>query len=343
MATALDRIAFQAAQRLRRSWFRGHWIAAAALDRGRRPAASGAAGPGRRELDADLDALFAADWAAIEAGHYLPPADMWAPPARALGDSRAFLRDLPRVARRRREGRHQEVAADDAGTGLPRYYRQNFHFQTDGWLSRDSARLYDFQVEVLFGGAADAMRRGALAPLGQALTAAGAQARMVDLACGTGRFLAAVKDNWPRLAVTGIDLSRAYLDEAARRLRRRRGVTLVQALAERLPLADGSIDALTAIYLFHELPPGIRQAVAVEIARVLRPGGRLILVDSLQPGGHPPYDGLLERFPAMFHEPYFASWLDLDLEGLFVAAGLRAGPGERRFMSKIAVFDKPGA
>ncbi|BBK44828.1 hypothetical protein STVA_48480 [Allostella vacuolata] len=343
MPNAIDRLAFRAAQRLRRSWFRGHWLAAAAIDRGRRPPAGGSPGPSRRDLDADLDALVAADWAAIEAGRYLPPDALRGRPGRVLAASRAFLLDVPRVARRRRAGGHQEVAAAAAADGLPRYYRQNFHFQTDGWLSRESARLYDFQVEVLFGGAADAMRRGALVPLAETLRAAGPGARMADLACGTGRFLAAVKDNWPRLPVLGIDLSQAYLAEAAGRLRSRRNVALVQAPAERLPLADASLDAVTCIYLFHELPPRVRSAVAAEIARVLRPGGRLVLVDSLQRGDHPPYDGLLERFPAMFHEPYFESWLALDLARLFGSVGLRPGPAERRFLSRIAAFDKPAA
>ena len=44
----------------------------------------------------------------------------------------------------------------------PAYYLQNFHYQTDGWLSKDSARLYDFQVETLFLGSADTRRRQAL-------------------------------------------------------------------------------------------------------------------------------------------------------------------------------------
>merc|ERR1712216_542124 len=44
----------------------------------------------------------------------------------------------------------------------PKYYAQNFHYQTDGWLSNESARLYDFQVETLFLGSADAMRRRCL-------------------------------------------------------------------------------------------------------------------------------------------------------------------------------------
>ncbi|WP_374442803.1 class I SAM-dependent methyltransferase [Stella sp.] len=341
MPNALERIAFHAAERLRRSWFRGHWLAAAALDRGRRP--SGEGGPGRAAIDADLDALVAADWAAVEAGHYLLPASLLERPGRAIADSRAFLMDLPKVARRRREQGVREAAAEAGAARLPSYYRQNFHFQTGGWLTAESARLYDFQVEVLFAGAADAMRRGALPPLGDALRRAGPGARMADLACGTGRFLEAVKDNWPRTAALGFDLSAAYLAAAARRLAGRRRLGLVQAPAERLPLADGSLDAVTCIYLFHELPPRVRTAVAAEIARVLRPGGRLVLVDALQTGDHPPFDPLLARFPAMFHEPYFGSWLALDLPGLFGAAGLSPGPAERRFLSATRVFDKPAA
>ncbi|BBK39286.1 methyltransferase [Allostella sp. ATCC 35155] len=341
MPNTLERIAFHAAQRLRRSWYRGHWLAAAALDRGRRP--SGAVGPGRAAIDADLDALVAADWAAVEAGHYLAPTGLPARPARAIADSRAFFRDLPEVSRRRRERGFREAAAEPGLLGLPAYYRQNFHYQSGGWLTPQSARLYDFQVEVLFAGAAGAMRRGALPPLCEALRRAGPGARMADLACGTGGFLSAVKDNWPRVAALGVDLSPAYLAEAARRLAGRRRVALVQAPAERLPLADASLDAVTCIYLFHELPPKVRTAVAAEVARVLRPGGRLVLVDSLQTGDHPPYDGLLERFPAVFHEPYFASWNTLDVAGLFAAAGLVPGRVERRFLSKIMTFDRPEA
>lgn len=46
-----------------------------------------------------------------------------------------------------------------ADSKYPKYYLQNFHYQTDGWLSQRSAIIYDYQVESLFLGMADAMRR----------------------------------------------------------------------------------------------------------------------------------------------------------------------------------------
>ena len=65
---------------------------------------------------------------------------------------------------------------------FPRYYLQNFHFQTDGYLSDASAELYDYQVDVMFYGAADAMRRQALVPLGETLRGRRiAEMRLLDI------------------------------------------------------------------------------------------------------------------------------------------------------------------
>ena len=84
-----------------------------------------------------------------------------------------------------------------------------------------------------------------------------------------------------------------------------------------MPFADGQFDIVTCIYLFHELPPGVRRAVVGEIRRVLRPGGMLMFVDSLQTGDEPDYDAMLDYFPVAFHEPYYASYLREDLDRLW--------------------------
>ena len=106
-------------------------------------------------------------------------------------------------------------------------------------------------------------------------------------------------------------------------------------------MADETIDVVTSVYLLHELPSKIRKQVAREMARVLMPNGRLILVNSLQYGDHPPFDGLLDLFPILYHEPYYGDYVDTDLPALFEGAGLRTLQTDRAFMSKILVFEKP--
>jgi len=164
--------------------------------------------------------------------------------------------------------------------------------------------------------------------------------RLIDIGCGTGRFLDFVKQAWPRLPVLGLDLSEAYISHARRHLERWSHTHLVIANAEAIPAPDNSCDAVTSIFMLHELPPEVRHAVIAEAARVLKPGGRLILMDSLQRGDEPCYDGMLERFPQHYHEPYYQSYLSEDFPAIARQLGLTHRHDSNTFVSKVMVFDK---
>jgi ubiquinone/menaquinone biosynthesis C-methylase UbiE len=112
------------------------------------------------------------------------------------------------------------------------------------------------------------------------------------------------------------------------------------AKGEAIPVATESQDAVTSIFMFHELPPKVRRAVFAEFARVLKPGGRLVIVDSLQLGDEPDYDGMLELFPQRFHEPYYAGYLKEDFRATATACGLTHVRDVPAFVSKVMVFDK---
>lgn len=345
MAGPLSRIGYGVGQGARVAWYASHYIA---LNRMRGPLVpEGEARPQIRGsfpkwqgIAAQMRALFERDWRNIEAGLYRAPAGL-ASPADALAASLRFFKDVRKVDERRLARNHSEVMSDELRTQFPRYYLQNFHYQTDGWMSEKSAKLYDTQVEVLFTGTASAMRRQALVPLAHALK--GRDQRKVSLlevACGTGGFLADITANFPRLNVTAFDLSPAYVAEAKTRIGSRRGLEIIEANAEAMPVADASQDIVTCIYLFHELPPKIRKAVAAEIARVLKPGGTAIIMDALQTGDTPDFDGLLEVFPIGFHEPYFTSYLTTDFAAVFAAQGLTQTSAVPAFLSKTMVFEK---
>ena len=140
--------------------------------------------------------------------------------------------------------------------------------------------------------------------------------------------------------MTGLDLSAPYLRHAGASLARWSWVSLIEGDAAALPFADGTFSLVTCVYLFHELPRAVRRRVAAEMARVLRPGGRLVFVDSFQRGDEPAFDGLLELFPLAYHEPYFADFVRDDL--VAAVRGRRAGDGraERAYMSKVLTLGK---
>jgi ubiquinone/menaquinone biosynthesis C-methylase UbiE len=347
MATAgslspLARTAYRWSQNLRLGWFGAQYALTRRIT-GPMPVPEHLKGamPSTRQLTADRDKLIERDLQNIEAGYYRFPHDLIDSPVAALRQSIAYFSDLPNVNRRRRGEEGPEIAIDGAER-FPDYYRRAFHHQTDGYLSEKSARLYDYQVEILFGGGADAMRRQALVPIHQFLRERRiADCRLIDIACGTGRFLTFVKDNYPRLPITALDVSPYYLAEARRNLKPWSRVDYVEAAVESAALPAASYDIATCIYLFHELPAALHADAARAIASMLKPGGMFVFLDSLQTGDRPEYDALLESFPLAFHEPYYADYLRQDLAGLFGNAGFAVERVELAYLSRVMVLGKP--
>ena len=349
-ANVATRVAYGVTQLPRVAWYVGHSLLVRQLSNqarrregsGRWPARASGPVPDRRRLYADMWALLRRDLANVEAGIYPLPADHDGSLTRLIERSRLFFEDLPDIHRRREAGMHQEVCTEDTRNKRPRYYLQNFHFQSGGWLTDDSAKRYDTQVEVLFNGTANAIRRQALPPLQEKFLGRDQRRlRLLDVGCGTGRFIDFVKQAWPRLPCLGIDLSEAYVAEARRHLKRWCWLNLLVANGEAIPVPDQSQDAVTSTFLFHELPPIVRRKMFSEFARVLKPGGRLVIVDSLQSGDEPDYDGMLELFPQNYHEPYYESYINEDFSKLGTECGLKYVRTVNAFVSKIMVLDKP--
>ena len=125
----------------------------------------------------------------------------------------------------------------------------------------------------------------------------------------------------PRVGARGVPVVRAGLDGAA------------------LELPDARFDAALSTFTLCTIPDS--SAALRQVRRVLKPGGLFVLVDSLQRGDAPGYDGLLERFPEGFHEPYYASYLDEDLAAIFGEAGLALRSVDRAWLTKVASFERP--
>ena len=285
--------------------------------------------------------LLRRDLANVRAGYYALPEDEPGGLTGLLRRTEAAIKDAPEVTRRRMTGAHQEVFADENKGTRPRYYLQNFHFQSDGWLSDESAEIYDAQVELLFRGSAASMRRQALRSIAEFLHGKDQRKlKFADVACGSGAFLRDLAASFPRLSTIGFDLSEPYLERARDTVGDRGRVEFSVADAEDLPLETASLDGASIIYLFHELPKKVRRSVAREMARVIKPGGRLFFVDSIQFGDTPKFDALLEIFPQLFHEPYYLDYCRDDLSGLFEEAGFHPVSLSTAYVSRVMVLER---
>lgn len=311
----------------------GEAVRFAATRRFRRPADRSIA----RVIASRFEALMARDLANVEAGLYPRRLLFQMPVARYARRLPALIGDLPRVADRARRGDFRDLPRGvDLGV-YPDYYRRTFHWQTDGYLSRRSAELYDLGVELLFGGTADVMRRQVIPPISRMRAAApAAPGRLLDVGCGTGRTMRQIAVAHPDLELVGLDLSRYYL-EVARGVLRRRRAALAVGNAEAMPLGAGTVDAVTCVYLLHELPLDARRRVLAEARRVLRPGGLLVVEDACQPADSPELAGALAQFQRDLHEPYFRSYLAHPIAELAGEAGFEVESVEPHLVSVVVV------
>ena len=309
------------------------------------------------EITRRRQALLETDWQDAEAGIY---------PKSLLFDNPwmdffqyypAIWLDLPAIWDRVEADNVYDFDADIDTSNYPNYYLRNFHNQTNGYLSDLSANIYDTQVELLFGGTADAMRRRILSPLKTALqirqiasqapqsSSADLKAplKILDVACGTARTLKMVREVFPHVSLFGIDLSPAYLRKANQFLSETPGTLpqLVKGQAEDMPYRDDFFDVLTCVFLFHELPGPVRQQIIDEAYRVTQPGGTFIICDSIQMIDTPELEPMMINFPTLFHEPFYRDYTYDNLSDRLASAGFVEINTEIHFVSKYWVARKP--
>lgn len=131
-------------------------------------------------------------------------------------------------------------------------------------------------------------------------------ASALDVACGTGRLTEELaRASGPRGRVVGVDFSPRMLDEARRR---RPGLEWVEADALSLPFSEASFDAATIAFGLRNLAQP--QGGLAEMARVVKPGGRLVVLEFLRPPPGP--TGAAYRWYLTRVLPAVGGWLSGD-------------------------------
>ncbi len=118
-------------------------------------------------------------------------------------------------------------------------------------------------------------------------------------------------------------------------------LSLVADNAEAMPFADQTFDAVTSVFLFHELPSDVRRNVMREALRVVRPGGLFAVIDSAQRDDSPEIMWFLEQFPVLYHEPYYKGYLSDPLPQALAEVGFEIVADRPAFVSRVVIARRP--
>jgi ubiquinone/menaquinone biosynthesis C-methylase UbiE len=103
--------------------------------------------------------------------------------------------------------------------------------------------------------------------------------RVLEIGCGTGNVTVRVKRAEPGAVVIGTDPDPLALARAQRKAQGLAGIRFECAYAQELPFADGEFDRVLSSMMLHHLDDDVKAGALAEVHRVLRPGGRLHIVD----------------------------------------------------------------
>jgi ubiquinone/menaquinone biosynthesis C-methylase UbiE len=161
--------------------------------------------------------------------------------------------------------------------------------------------------------------------------------RVLEIGCGTGNLTVTAKRTHPSVSFIGSDPDPLALRRAQRKAARLSGVRFERGYAQRLPYADGEFDRVLSSMMLHHLDGDAKTDAAAEIFRVLRPGGRLHLVD--MGGNMTAHDGLAARL--VRHSPHAAGNLGEAIPRLLEAAGFdctEVATQRHRFVGRLTYY-----
>jgi ubiquinone/menaquinone biosynthesis C-methylase UbiE len=161
---------------------------------------------------------------------------------------------------------------------VPRYLAQTYWW---AYVHPNAVRFFERQwlVNLILWGNFGALRDAALDSLGERL-----EGRTLQIACVYGDLTNRLRS---RLTTGGsldvVDILRVQLDNLARKLPGDPRVGLIQGDSAALDIASGAYDQALLFFLLHEQPEDVRKRTLSEALRVVKPGGKLVIVDYHRP------------------------------------------------------------
>ena len=151
------------------------------------------------------------------------------------------------------------------------------------------------------------------------LTNASENARILDIATGTGKqALAFARRGYQ---VTGIDLSEAML-RVARKNNLHQRVQFEVGDATHLKFGDASFDVVCVSFALHDMPFSIRKKVIQEMARVVTPDGKIVIVDYALPKNRLG-SFIFYHLVSLYEGEYYPGFIHADLKALLADAAIQ--------------------
>lgn len=171
-----------------------------------------------------------------------------------------------------------EAPCSDEAIAVPAYLSRAYWW---AYVHPQAVRVFERQwlVNLILWGNFGRLRDAALDALGTTLPG-----RTLQVACVYGDLTSRLAS---RVAPEGrldvVDVLPIQLANLARKLSARSAVTLLHGNSAALPMPSGTYDRALIFFLLHEQPEHVRRATLAETLRVVRPGGRIVIVDYHRP------------------------------------------------------------
>lgn len=221
------------------------------------------------------------------------------------------------------------------------HYRNHHNYADNNFLNPDSVSIYEHQMELLFLGSFDSMRRLLLAPMKKYFRfSEGEGLRFLEIGCGSGRMTQFMKKAFPKAKITLLDASPIYLKGAQKSLHQYSRIDFIQGEATDLPFKEGTFDAVYSSFLLHEMPLEIRRKIMAEAFRVLVPRGWVGFVDFIQSDDCRELNWVLEQPWFIGQEPYIRDYTMNSIAGGLKHIGFSQVGWERGFLGKVVFGEK---
>lgn len=159
---------------------------------------------------------------------------------------------------------------------------------------------------------------------------------VLDVACGTGSLtLTAASYASPTGKAVGIDASPEMIEAAKKKAARAASAAVFQlGVAEQLDFPDSSFDVVISRLAIHHLPDDLKRRAFAEMRRVLKPGGRVLIADFVQPENH-----IMNHLTSLLVGPHLMQTSAWNLPPMLESAGfveVASGPTRSGFLAFVS-------